>query len=75
MLPGMRKKGAAMRDYNAYALAAHRLCSELLAGHDDPGVDGKVLRMQERIRHSRLTVYQKEILLRELSSTHMDKHA
>jgi hypothetical protein len=65
-----------MKSYNTYEKDTRRLCSEALQGSDDPACTGKKLsRMQEKIRQSQLTVYQKEFLLNQLCSIREMEHA
>ena len=58
-----------MKNYDAFAQEADRLCKKLLVEDDEVGVTQKLLRMQEKMDQSNLTVYQKEFIMQELQAT------
>ena len=65
-----------MKSYSTYVNDARRLSSEALNENEDQAnVEKKLLQMQENIRQSQLTVYQKEFLLNQLCSIREMEHA
>ena len=59
-----------MKNYKSYVLEAHRLCEKALEGNPDSArINEELTRMQEKVRQSRLTVYQKDFLIQQLRAT------
>jgi len=59
-----------MKNYKSYANEAHRLCVKALEGSSDSAsINEELTRMQEKVRQSRLTVYQKDFLIQQLRAT------
>lgn len=64
-----------MKKFDAYAQEADRLCNRVLAESAADLANQQLLRMQEKINRSELTVYQKDFLLQLISSTRNVVHA
>lgn len=62
-------KEQAMKNYNTYVQEAQQLRSKLQEENDAAAINKKLNYMQMKVSQSQLTVYQKEFLLRQLSTT------
>jgi hypothetical protein len=64
-----------MKSFKAYVQEANRVCTKVLDERDSTRANQKLIQMQEKIRQSQLTVYQKDFLLQRLRSTNETSYA
>lgn len=64
-----------MKKFDAYVQEANRLCDKALAESNASIASQRLLHMHEKISRSKLTVYQKYFLLRQLRATREIMHA
>jgi hypothetical protein len=73
---GHEDRRNAVKYYESYVRETHKLCLSATGESANGAEFNEQLRqMHEKIINSRLTVYQKDFLLQELSSTHEAKQA